>query len=144
MREVYTGIDNSIVKALNEEYEEELLILAGLIPNDWIEGFYDSVELVFDLAACVNVERLAKVVNKHGRARLWFSVSTYNAFINNFVIDKGYSKQGEKAVINICDKFQPLFKAVDKLISNPKNILDKIALISSESSENQDVLLNLI
>lgn len=144
LRNVYKGIDASIVDSLNEEYEEELLTLAGFIPNDWIEGFYDSVDLVFDLVNCIKVDELARVVNKHNRARLWFSVNTYTAFINNFVIDKGYTRQEEKAVINICNKFKPIFKAVDKLLANPNGVLDKIALISMGSNENNNLLSSFV
>ena len=144
LRNVYKGIDASIVESLNEEYEEELLTLAGFIPNDWIEGFYDSVDLVFDLVFCIKVDELAKVVEKHNRARLWFSVDTYSAFINNFVIDKGYTRQEERAVINICNKFKPIFKAVDRLISNPKGVLNKIALISNGSNDNKNLLSNFV
>lgn len=145
LRNVYKGIDNNIVSSLNEEYEEELLTLAEMIPNDWIDGFYDSVELVFDMVGSINVNKLAGVIKKHSKARLWFSVNTCSAFINNFVIDKGYGRQMEKAIINICYKFKPIFNAVDKLLSNPGGVLEKIATIyQNDNNDNNDILNNLM
>jgi len=144
LRNVYKGVDNEVYEDLNEEFEEELLILASLIPKDWISGFYDSVDLVFDLVKCIEPRKLADTISKHSKARLWFSIDSYNLFLCNFIYDKGYTKQTEKAIANICDKFKPIFKAVDKLVQNPNGVLNKIALITAETSKHNDILNSFI
>lgn len=144
LRNVYRGIDNEIYEELNEEFEEELKILAGLIPNDWIAGFYDSVDLVFDLVKCLKPQQLAETIAKHSRARLWFTINSYNLFLHNFIYDKGYTKATEKAITNICDKFKPIFKAIDKLMQNPNGVLNRIALITAETTKHNDILNDLL
>lgn len=144
LRNVYKGIDNSIVSSLNEDYEEELLTLAEMIPNDWIDGFYDSIEFVFDMVKCIDVKELARVVKKHNNTCSFLNINTYSIFINNFVIDKGYGRQMEKAIINICNKFKPIFNAIDKLLSNPGGILEKIAnMMQTNNNENNNILNGL-
>ena len=143
LRQVYTGIDNNIVAELNEDLEKKLLTLADVIPDDWINGFYDSVELTFEIASCIRVGELANVVNKHKRARLWFRVNTYEAFLNNLVIGK-YDRDIEKAIVNICVQFKPLFKAVDNLLANPGGILSKIAqMYPNDVTENADIFAGI-
>lgn len=145
LREVYKGIDNNIYESLNEEYEEELIALACLIPNDWMAGFYDSVDLVYDLFFCIDVSVLSDVVAKHSKARIWFNVDSYRVFLNNFIINKGYGSQVEKALTNVCNKLKPVFSAVDKLIANPNGVLQKIAMIASNNNnENNNVLNSFI
>lgn len=144
LRNTFKDIDKEIYNQLNEEYEEELLILAGMIPKDWISGFYDSLELVLDLASCLDVKKMADVVETHGKARLWFSIDSYDVFMNNCVIDKGWGKQAEKAVENICNKFRPLFNAIDKLFANPNKVLKRIASLVSKTNENNDILNGLV
>ncbi len=140
LREIFKGIDNRIYEQLNEEYEEEMLILAGMIPNDWIAGFYESLEMFFDLTACVNVRKLANAVIKHNKARIWFNINSHDIFMNNCVYGKGWSPDAVKAVENICIKFKPIFNAIDKLFSNPNNVLSRVADITENSNENEDIL----
>ena len=144
LRSTFKDIDKDIYNQLNEEYEEEMLILAGMIPNDWIGGFYDSLAMVLDLACCVDVAKLADAVEKHNKARLWFSIDSYTIFMNQCVLGKGWGRQAEIATGNICKKFKPIFNAVDKLFSNPSGVLKRIATIASETEENSNILGNLM
>lgn len=144
LRNTFKDIDKSICNQLNEEYEEELLIMAGMIPNDWIDGFYDSFAMVLDLFTCIDVKKLTNVVEKHSKARLWFSIDSRSIFMNQCVIGKGWGRQAEIAVENICKKFKPIFDAVDKLFANPNNVLKRISSIVSESNENDNILNGLM
>ena len=140
LRYTFKDIDNTICQELNEEYEEELLILAGMIPNDWIAGFYDSVEMAFDIAKCLNVQLLADTIDKHSKARLWFSLDTYSLFMDKCVRGQGWGTQVEKAVDNICIKFKPIFRALDKLFANPAVVLKRIAKFADATNENNNIL----
>lgn len=144
LRNTFKDIDKDIYNQLNEEYEEELLILAGMIPSDWISGFYDTLEMVIDIASCIDVKKMADVIENHEKARLWFPIDSYELFMNNCVIDKGWGKQAEKAVENICNKFRPIFNAIDKLFANPNKVLRRISNFVSKTDENNDILNNLI
>ena len=64
--------------------------------------------------------------------------------MNNCVIDKGWGKQAEKAVENICNKFRPIFNAIDKLFANPNKVLRRISNFVSKTDENNDILNNLV
>lgn len=140
LRNVYDGIDNDIRDSLNTDYENDLLVLASMIPNDWIDGFYDSIDLVWDLVKCIKIDELTNTIKKHRRARFWFEVDTFNGFTQNFVIDKGYGIVTEKAIMNICRQFKPIFAAIDKLFSNPNDVLSRISLISQSTDENNNIL----
>ena len=144
LRSTYKDIDKNIYNQLGEEYEEEMLILAGMIPNDWIGGFYDSLEMVLDLVKCLDVSKLAETVERHSKARLWFTIDSHEIFMNQCVLNKGWGRQAEVAVANICKKFDPIFKAVDKLMANPGPVLKRIAILAAESHENNDILNNLM
>ena len=144
LRSTFKDIDKDIYNQLNEEYEEEMLMLAGLIPNDWIGGFYDSLTMALDLAGCVNVPKLAETVEKHSKARLWFSIDSYSIFMNQCVLNKGWGRQAEIATGNICKKFMPIFNAIDKLFANPNAVLKRIATIASGTEENSNILGNLV
>ena len=144
LRSTFKGIDKNIYEDLSEEYEEEMLMLAGMIPNDWIGGFYDSLTMVIDLTKCLNVSKLAETVERHAKARLWFSIDSYSIFMNQCVLGKGWGRQAEIAVGNICNKFRPIFNAVDKLFSNPNGVLKRVAAITGETNENTNILDDLM
>ena len=144
LRNTFKDIDKNIYNQLSEEYEEELLVLAGMIPKDWIGGFYDSLEMALDLFTCLDVDKLARVVEKHSKARLWFAIDSYSIFMNQCVIGKGFGRQAEMAVANICNKFRPIFNAVDKLFAHPNNVLKRIAVVAAESHENDNILDGLM
>lgn len=144
LRNTFKDIDKNIYNQLNEEYEEELLIMAGMIPSDWIAGFYDTIDMVIDIVTCIDVNKLSNVVNKHSKARLWFTIDSQSIFMNQCVIGKGWGRQAEIAVGNICKKFAPIFEAVDKLMANPGNVLKKIAIVASETNENENILDGLM
>ena len=141
MRAVYKGINNSIYEQLNEEYEEEMVILIGMVPSDWCIGLHDSLDLVWDIVKTVNITKLADAVEKHGRARFWFSINSFNLFYKNCVLkNETVSAQEAKATKNILDKLIPVFNAIDEIVACPEPYLRRIALLYEEQNDNNNIL----
>ena len=145
MRAIYKGINNNIYEQLNEEYEEEMTVLIGMVPSDWCVGLHDSLNLVWDIAKSINVTKLADSVERHGRARFWFSINSFDIFYKNFVLkNEDISAQEAKATKNILDKLLPVFGAIDELVSRPEPYLRRIALLYEQQNDNNNILKGLM
>lgn len=144
MRQIFNGIENKIYNSLTEEYEEEIIGLCRLIPSDWSQGVYSSFAVFMDVIDAIDWSKIATTINKYPKARIWFDVDV-EALFKNFLVERTqYSDHVKSSVLQICEKFKPIFNGVNIMIKNPSPLLNRISLLKQISQENADILKELI
>ena len=145
LRTIFRGIDNKVYNSLDDVFKEEVLMLIGMIPENWCSGLYDSVTLAWDIILSVDFTKLAKAVTNHNKARLWFSIDSYDVFYYNCVVkNEDISDNAKKATKNILDRIRPIFDAINILIKKPDLILAKTSLIYGDfNNKHNNILENI-
>ncbi len=132
--------DNKVMlKDINETFEDTLVFQLNLIPKTWIAGFYESVEMVIDIAKSVNPQLLHSAVTKHQQSRLWFEIDSYNVFMTHCVKNQGVDKNIVAAIDNIASQLKPICVLVDYLFKHPDIILENICEYVHIEDCNNDI-----
>lgn len=132
--------NKSMLKDINEEFEDTLIYQMKLIPKTWIVGFYESVEMFIDIAKSMNPHSLLAAVTKHQKSRLWFDINTYDIFMTNCVKNQINDGDIVAAVENVTQQLRPVCTLIDYLFKYPHTILTNICDYIDIDDDNCDIL----
>lgn len=137
----YVFKDNKqLLRSIDEALECALLDSISLIPLTWVDGCLETFDMVLDFTKCIDYNKLYDAIEKHGRARVWFEVNSYDFFIDNCIRTQDFSENAKKTIINLTQDFKPLFNCIDYMFEKPSLIMGNVAEYNNPGTENNNIL----
>lgn len=137
LRAIYKN-NNNILVSIDKAFENNVLDMINLIPQNWIKGCTQTWRMLYGMAQCIDFKMLSNVVKTSG-SKIWFTVDSKEFILNKFIAHQDYSKQAKSMLNQILNTFDPLFVCINHMFKYPSEICDNLSDVVMINVENSDI-----
>ena len=123
--------NKSLCNRIDNSYEELLLNDLQTVPEQYDKDILNGLKIVKTIINNINFIKISEELGSLTGINMCLELNTFHIF-ESMIGKLEMSKKDRARIMNIVSKFRPLFECVDRLISNPVELVRKIGTMRND------------